>query len=88
MRDRSWSVDWSHDLLSNAEKDLFARLSVFAGGFTLQAAEAVCAGGKVYGNESLDLLGSLVEQSLILAESGEESDGVRYRCWSRSGSTR
>jgi predicted ATPase/transcriptional regulator with XRE-family HTH domain len=73
------TLDWSHDLLSGAEKDLFARLSVFSGGFTLEAAEAVGAGGGIPKEEVLGLLGSLVEQSLILAESGEGGDELRYR---------
>jgi predicted ATPase len=73
------TLDWSYELLGAAEKDLFARSSVFAGGFTLEAAEAVCAGGVVSGAEVLATLGSLVEQSLILAEANEEDDELRYR---------
>ena len=73
------TLDWSHDLLSRAEKELFARLSVFSGGFTLEAAEAVGAGGSISEEEVLGVLGSLVEQSLVLAEAGEERDELRYR---------
>jgi predicted ATPase/transcriptional regulator with XRE-family HTH domain len=73
------TLDWSHELLSEGEKELFARLSVFSGGFALEAAEAV-GGGEESGDEDvLLLLRNLVEQSLILAESDEEGDEIRYR---------
>ena len=62
------TLDWSHDLLSEAERELFRRLSVFVGGFTLEAAEAVGPGGSVGAEDVLGLLGRLVEQSLIVAE--------------------
>jgi predicted ATPase/class 3 adenylate cyclase len=68
-------IDWSYDLLSGAERQLFARLSVFAGGWTLEAAEAVGAGGEIGTADVLDLLGSLVEKSLVIAD----IDGGRYR---------
>jgi predicted ATPase/DNA-binding SARP family transcriptional activator len=73
------TVDWSYDLLGEAEKTLFDRLSVFAGGWTLEAAEAVCTGSGVASDPSgLDLMAGLVDQSLVLAEAGEGST-VRYR---------
>src|SRR5215212_1742081 len=50
------TMDWSHDLLSGMEKILYRRLSVFSGGFTLEAAEAVCCGGEVGEEEVLELL--------------------------------
>jgi predicted ATPase len=71
------SVDWSHDLLSDHERLLLRRLAVFAGGFTLEAVERVCAGDGIERERVLDLLGSLVDQSLVLAE--ERDSGVRYR---------
>ena len=52
------AIDWSHDLLDEEEQTLFARLAVFAGGCTLEAAEAVCGA-------DLDTLGSLVDKSLV-----------------------
>jgi predicted ATPase len=71
-------VDWSHDLLSIDERVLFRRLSVFAGGWTLSAAEAVCSGASIDSGDVLDLLGALVDQSLVVAD--EQPDGdMRYR---------
>ena len=71
------TLDWSHDLLSEDEKVLFRRLSVFAGGWTLEAAEAVCSGGGVEQEDVLDLLGTLVDKSLVVA--GATSSGaLRY----------
>jgi predicted ATPase/DNA-binding CsgD family transcriptional regulator len=71
------TMDWSYGLLSDAERAQFRRLSVFAGGFTLGAAEAVCAGEDLEPEEVLDLLASLVDKSLVLVA---ERDGeVRYR---------
>jgi non-specific serine/threonine protein kinase len=72
------TVDWSFGLLSPAEQQLFVRLSVFAGGFTLEAAEAVCAGGAVAPEEVLDLLARLVDKSLVAAETGAGEE-ARYR---------
>jgi predicted ATPase len=72
------TLDWSHDLLHGPEKELFRRLSIFAGGFTLEAAEDVCAGGAVEAAEVLVLLGNLAEQSLVVAETGPEGR-ARFR---------
>lgn len=68
-------IDWSYDLLSKQERSLFQRLSVFAGGWTLEAAEAVCADGDLRQDDVLDLLTNLVEKSLVTMEMG----GERYR---------
>ena len=71
------TVDWSYDLLSEAEQLLFRRLSVFAGGFTLEAAEAVCAGEGIGEFDVLDLVARLVDKSLALTE--ELHGDIRYR---------
>src|SRR5215207_129980 len=72
------ALDWSFELLSEEEMELFGRLSVFAGGWTLEASEAVGAGGDVEEGEVLDLLSELVDKSLVVARERQES-GVRYR---------
>ncbi len=72
------TMDWSHGLLSGDEQVLFRRLSVFAGGSTLEAAEAVCGGDGLERGRVLDLLGRLVDKSLVVAEVGDEN-GLRYR---------
>jgi predicted ATPase/DNA-binding CsgD family transcriptional regulator len=71
------SVDWSHALLTEPERVLFARLAVFMGGFDLGAAEAVAGGGDVERYQVLDLLTLLVDKSLVVAESA--SGPTRYR---------
>jgi predicted ATPase/DNA-binding CsgD family transcriptional regulator len=65
------TMEWSHDLLSWEERVLFRRLSAFAGGFTLEAAEGVCAGEGLEKGEVLDLLTCLVDKSLVLVMEGE-----------------
>ena len=74
------TLDWSHDLLSEPERRLFRRLSVFAGGWTLEAAEEVCPGEGIERAEVMDLLSRLVDKSLVLAEAspGTEAE-LRYR---------
>jgi non-specific serine/threonine protein kinase len=61
-------IDWSYDLLTDAEKALLPRLSVFAGGWTLEAAEGVCSGEGIEAWEMLDLLTSLADKSLLSTE--------------------
>ncbi|MBK7474204.1 MAG: tetratricopeptide repeat protein [Betaproteobacteria bacterium] len=68
-------IDWSYDLLPEPEKLLLQRLSIFAGGWTLEAAEAVCADSGLEDEEILDRLTSLADKSLVVAE---PADG-RYR---------
>jgi predicted ATPase/DNA-binding CsgD family transcriptional regulator len=62
------SLDWSHELLTDRERQLFARLSVFSGGFDLEAATAVCAGGAVLPGQVLDEIQGLVDKSLLAVE--------------------
>jgi non-specific serine/threonine protein kinase len=64
------SLDWSHDLLTDTERQLFARLSVFSGGFDLEAATAVCAGDAVLPDQVLDEIQGLVDKSLLAVERG------------------
>jgi predicted ATPase/DNA-binding SARP family transcriptional activator len=66
------TLEWSHELLSEAERVLFRRLSVFAGGWTLEAAEEVCSGEGIEEGEVLDVLSELVERSLVVTETGHE----------------
>ena len=71
------AIDWSHRLLPDAERALFCRLSVFSGGWTLPAAEAVC-GQCAAEHDILDLLTALVDKSLVLADA-DASGQTRYR---------
>ena len=71
-------IDWSYDLLPPPEQTLLRRLSVFSGGWSLDAAETVCAGGDVEDWEVLDLLSHLVAKSLVIVEPPEDGQ-VRYR---------
>ncbi len=71
------AIDWSYNLLSPAEQVLFQRLSVFVGGWRLEAAESVCEGGSVRSEEVLDLLEQLIHKSLVNKE--EEQGESRYQ---------
>ena len=71
------TMDWSHELLCQKERVLFRRLSVFAGGFTLEAAESICAGEALQRDEVLELLSQLVDKSLVVAQ--ERGKAARYR---------
>jgi len=70
------AVQWSYGLLVAQEQAVLARASVFAGGFALEAAERVCAGGTVEAHDVLDILDSLVRKSLVTVERSD--DAVRY----------
>lgn len=72
------TVDWSYDLLGESERMLLNRLSVFAGGFTLEAAEAVGVKEDVKADEVLGLLSRLVDRSLVMVE-GNGDGSRRYR---------
>ena len=70
-------IDWSHQLLTAPEKTVLRRLSVFAGGWTMEAAEAVCQGDKIATQEVLEVLSRLVDKSLVVVA---QYDGVtRYQ---------
>ncbi|HEY1346762.1 MAG TPA: DUF4062 domain-containing protein [Streptosporangiaceae bacterium] len=71
------TIDWSFQLLSGAEQILLARLAVFAGGATLEAAEAVCGGEDIDTGAVFELLAGLVAQSLVVAE--DKRHATRYR---------
>ena len=70
------TVDWSYNLLAKSERRLLCRLSVFSGGWTLDAAEEVCSGGSIKKRQMLDLLSRLVDKSLV---SVEQDGDRRYR---------
>ena len=72
------TLDWGYGLLGGPEQVLFGRLSAFAGGFTLEAAESVAGRGGVEEEEVMELLTTLVEKSLVVAEESWER-GARYR---------
>lgn len=69
-------IDWSHDLLSEQEQQLFRRLAIFVGGWTLDAAEAVCTDEELDALDVVDSIASLVDKSLVVAETAENP---RYR---------
>jgi predicted ATPase len=71
------TLDWSYDLLAEPEQTLLRRLAVFAGGWTLDAAESICAGDGIDRAGVLDLLSQLVDASLVIVE--ECSGEARYR---------
>jgi predicted ATPase len=71
------TLRWSHDLLEEQERILFRRLGVFAGSFGLEAVESVCSGTGLEPAEVVDVLGRLIDKSLVLAV--ERPGGYRYR---------
>ena len=73
LRTLKAAMDWSYELLAEPEKVLFRRMSVFAGRFSLEAVEAICTDGGLTRPPVLDLVGELVDKSLVVA------DGGRYR---------
>lgn len=70
------TLGWSYDLLSRPEQTVFRRLSAFPGGWCLEAAEAVCQGDGLDGEDVLDVLTRLVDKSLVLVQ--EQGSEVRY----------
>ena len=71
------AMDWGHDLLAERERALFRRLAVFTGGWTVGAAELVCAGEGIEARDMLELLGALVNKSLVVF--AEQGGAGRYR---------
>jgi predicted ATPase/class 3 adenylate cyclase len=71
-------IDWSFSLLSPVERILFGRLAIFAGGWTLESAESICAGDGLERYEVLDTLQKLVSKSLVILDEGVEGR-ARYR---------
>lgn len=72
------AIDWSYDLLRAEEKTLLPRLAVFDAGFSLDTAEGVCTGDGITSARTLDLLSSLVDKSLVIAETTGRAE-ARYR---------
>lgn len=72
------AIDWSYDLLTSEERTLLRRLAVFDAGCTLDIAESVCSGQEVARESTLDLLSSLVDKSLVMAETSGRAE-ARYR---------
>jgi predicted ATPase/class 3 adenylate cyclase len=71
------AIDWSYELLTVAEQTLLARVAVFAAGWTLEAAEAVCCGDPIDDDDVLELLAGLVARSLVVAD--DQGAATRYR---------
>ena len=72
------TVGWSYDLCSPTEQHLWARLSVFAGGFDLEAAEEICSGDEIPPTEVLNLVASLVNKSIIVRHQATEHTTASY----------
>ena len=70
------ALEWSHHLLNDAEQTVFRRLGVFAGGFTMEMAQAVASDAQLDEWAVLDHLSALVDKSLVVADAG---DTPRYR---------
>jgi predicted ATPase/DNA-binding SARP family transcriptional activator len=71
------TIDWSYDLLTEPERILFRRLAIFAGGFTLEGIEEVCSQG-MNRRDLLDLLGRLVDKSLVMVDVASSKMETRY----------
>lgn len=73
------AIDWSHDLLTTREQLLLHRLSVFAGAFTLESAESICAAAPISGDEVLDGVAALVDKSMVVLDADASTGNARYR---------
>jgi predicted ATPase len=72
------AIDWSYDFLSGQEQKLFRRLSVFAGGFSIEAAEAICSDEELAPRQVLDRIAGLVDKSMLVADTAGRVE-TRYR---------
>ena len=72
------AIDWSYDLLTSAEQTLLRRLAIFDSGCTLDMAESVCTGDEIAREQTLELIASLVDKSLLVAETSGRTE-ARYR---------
>ncbi len=73
------AIGWSYDLCTPAEQALWARLSVFAGGFTVEAAEEVCTGGELPASQIFDTVIRLVDKSVITRDDTSTAQPTRYK---------
>jgi len=73
------AIEWSYDLLSESEQMIFRRLSIFAGSFTLEAAEAISAGDEMWKDEVLGVIGRLVNKSLLYVEPHPQDSALSTR---------
>jgi predicted ATPase/DNA-binding XRE family transcriptional regulator len=73
------TISWSYNLLTEPEQILFCRLAIFVGGFTLEAAKVVCGQDELKGKDIFDLLGRLIDKSLVIIEVASTSNETRYR---------
>ncbi|HEX4092500.1 MAG TPA: LuxR C-terminal-related transcriptional regulator [Trebonia sp.] len=73
------AIGWSYDLCTAAEQALWARLSVFAGGFSVEAAEAVCAGGELSAGQIFDTVIRLVDKSVITRDDSSQGQPTQYK---------
>ena len=71
-------IDWSYELLTEKERTLLRRLSVFAGSWTLQSAELICSGGQIEAWEVLDLLTCLIDKSFVVVETKNGHERYRF----------